>query len=156
HISWGGTDARALPAAAAPRQVTQALTAQFPGNAVAPIEVVVRYGSLPADQAARTARLSAYASRLSAVHRVSGARLAGVRGGVARIDLRYGPDPLSGAARQIVAQVRAVPAPPGSRAYVGGQSAQLVDELASLSATVPWMALMVAAATFVLLFLAFG
>jgi trehalose monomycolate/heme transporter len=39
---------------------------------------------------------------------------------------------------------------------VGGQTAQLVDELASLSATVPWMALVMAAATFVLLFLAFG
>jgi trehalose monomycolate/heme transporter len=39
---------------------------------------------------------------------------------------------------------------------VGGQTAQLVDELSSLSATVPWMALVMAAATFALLFLAFG
>jgi RND superfamily putative drug exporter len=39
---------------------------------------------------------------------------------------------------------------------VGGQTAQLVDELGSLSATLPWMALVMAAATFVLLFLAFG
>ena len=46
--------------------------------------------------------------------------------------------------------------PAGAAAYVGGQTAQLVDELRSLSATVPWMALVMAAATFVLLFLAFG
>ncbi|MBO0815976.1 MAG: MMPL family transporter, partial [Actinobacteria bacterium] len=46
--------------------------------------------------------------------------------------------------------------PPGSHAYVGGVSAQLVDELASLGHTLPWMALVVVLATFVLLFLAFG
>jgi RND superfamily putative drug exporter len=40
--------------------------------------------------------------------------------------------------------------------YVGGQTAQLADELSSLGQTLPWMALVVALATFVLLFLAFG
>ena len=39
---------------------------------------------------------------------------------------------------------------------MGGATAELVDELASLGATLPWMALMVAVTTFVLLFLAFG
>ena len=70
--------------------------------------------------------------------------------------MRYGPDPLSARARQIVARVRAVAPPTGASAVVGGQTAQLVDELGSLSATLPWMALVMAAATFVLLFLAFG
>jgi uncharacterized membrane protein YdfJ with MMPL/SSD domain len=87
---------------------------------------------------------------------VTGAQITGVRGDIARIDLRYDADPLSAAARQIVQEVRAVPAPAGAKAYVGGQTAQLVDELGSLSATVPWMALVMAAATFGLLFLAFG
>jgi RND superfamily putative drug exporter len=72
------------------------------------------------------------------------------------VDLRYAPDPLSGAARSIVARVREVAPPAGARAFVGGQSAQLVDELSGLSGTLPWMALIMAAATFVLLFLAFG
>jgi len=40
--------------------------------------------------------------------------------------------------------------------YVGGTTAQLADELSSLGATLPWMALVVVIATFVLLFLAFG
>jgi len=40
--------------------------------------------------------------------------------------------------------------------YVGGATAQLVDELGSLGATLPWMALMVTITTFLLLFLAFG
>jgi RND superfamily putative drug exporter len=87
---------------------------------------------------------------------VTGARLTGVRGDTARIDLSYRPDPLSAQARQIVQRIRGIAPPAGARAYVGGQSAQLVDELSSLSATVPWMALVMAAATFVLLFLAFG
>ena len=39
---------------------------------------------------------------------------------------------------------------------VGGTTAGLVDELASLGATLPWMALLVGVSTFVLLFLAFG
>jgi RND superfamily putative drug exporter len=63
---------------------------------------------------------------------------------------------VSAQARQIVQRVRDVAPPAGARAYVGGQTAGVVDELASLSATVPWMALVMAAATFVLLFLAFG
>ena len=151
RISWGGTDARVLPSASAPRAVTQALQANFPGNASAPIEVL-----LTGPAAASPARLAAYTSRLTQVSGVTGAQVSGVRGDIARIDLRYGPDPLSSAARQIVTRVRAVAPPAGSRAYVGGQTAQLVDELASLSATVPWMALTMAAATFVLLFLAFG
>ena len=77
-------------------------------------------------------------------------------GDIARVDMRYGPDPNSSAARAIVGQVRDVAPPAGARAYVGGPSAQLVDELSSLGRTLPWMALVVALATFVLLFLAFG
>jgi RND superfamily putative drug exporter len=39
---------------------------------------------------------------------------------------------------------------------VGGPTAMLVDELSSLGGTLPWMALLTALSTFVLLFLAFG
>ena len=151
RISWGGTDARVLPAGSAPRVVTAALNANFPGNASAPIEVLLR-----GPAATSKAQLTSYTSRLAQVRGVTGAQVTGIRGDIARIDLRYGPQPVSSAARQIVTGVRAVTPPAGTRAYVGGQTAQLVDELASLSATVPWMALTMALATFVLLFLAFG
>jgi uncharacterized membrane protein YdfJ with MMPL/SSD domain len=152
HVSWGGTDARALPATAPARTVTQVLNRDFPGNVTEPVEDLVQFGS----PAARQAGLAAYVSTLGHVDGVTGAQITGVRGDIARIDLRYDADPLSAAARQIVQEVRAVPAPAGAKAYVGGQTAQLVDELGSLSATVPWMALVMAAATFGLLFLAFG
>src|ERR1700683_1605640 len=58
--------------------------------------------------------------------------------------------------RAIVGHVRDGPPPAGARTYVGGQSAQLVDELSSLGQVLPWMALGGALAPFVLLFLAFG
>jgi len=155
-VTWGGTDARALPAAAAPRVVTQTLTSDFPGNVTAPIEALVTFPGPVGTSPARQAQLTAYEAQLSRIEGITGAQLTGVRGGVARVDLRYRPDPLSASARQIVERVRAVKPPAGATVDVGGQTAQLVDELGSLSATVPWMALAMAAATFVLLFLAFG
>ena len=41
RISWGGTDARSLPAASAVRQVSEALDSQFPVNSTTPIEALV-------------------------------------------------------------------------------------------------------------------
>src|SRR5262249_36947245 len=107
-ITWGGTDARALPSGSAPRVVTEALARDFPVNATTPIEAVVKFAgpvSAPAERAALA----------------------------------------------LVNQVRAVPAPPGAHVYVGGATAELVDELGSLGATLPWMALLVVLTTFVLL-----
>jgi RND superfamily putative drug exporter len=63
---------------------------------------------------------------------------------------------VSSAARYIVTQIRALDAPAGATVLVGGTTAGLVDELASLGATLPWMALLTGVSTFVLLFLAFG
>jgi trehalose monomycolate/heme transporter len=80
----------------------------------------------------------------------------GVRGDVGRVDLRYGPGPYSSQARAIVGQVRDVAPPAGAAAYVGGQTAALADQLSSIGRTLPWMALAVVIATFLLLFLAFG
>jgi len=156
RISWGSVDARDLPAAAQPRVVTEQLAGDFPGNVTAPIEAVVSFPEPVAGSAVEQHELAAYAGRLGQVPGVTVAQVAGVRGDIGRIDLRYRADPQSAQARQIVQHVRDVAPPAGARAYVGGQTAGIVDELASLSSTVPWMALVMAAATFVLLFLAFG
>src|SRR5215469_11595547 len=156
RISWGSVDARDLPAAAQPRLVSEQLAHAFPGNVTAPIEAVVSFPAPVAASPAEHQELAAYAGRLGQVPGVTGAQVTGVRGDIGRIDLRYGPDTQSAQARQIVQHVRDVAPPAGARAYIGGQTAGTVDELASLSATVPWMALVMAAATFVLLFLAFG
>jgi uncharacterized membrane protein YdfJ with MMPL/SSD domain len=155
HISWGGTDARVLPAAAAPRLVTEALNRDFPGNVTSPIEAVVQFPG-PVAAAGRGADLAAYVSRLDRIPGVTGGQLTGVRGEIARVDLRYSPGPMTSQARAIVGQVREIAPPAGARVYVGGATAELADELSSLGSVLPWMALVVVLATFVLLFLAFG
>jgi trehalose monomycolate/heme transporter len=154
-ITWGGTDARALPAGAPARVVAEALNRDFPGNPSGPVEVLTRLPG-PVAAPAQRAALAAYVHRLDHVPGVSSAALTGVRGDIARVDLRYAADPYSTAARDIVTAARAVRPPAGGHVYVGGVTAQLVDELSSLGHTLPWMALVMCLATFVLLFLAFG
>jgi uncharacterized membrane protein YdfJ with MMPL/SSD domain len=151
RISWGGTDARVLPAASAIRQVSETLDTQFPVNSTTPIEALVTGA-----RAARPAGLTAYLHRVDAIPGVTGAQVTGVKGGTTRIDIGYKPASVSGAARHIVTQLRALSPPPGTAVLVGGTTAGLVDELASLGSVLPWMALLVGVSTFVLMFLAFG
>jgi trehalose monomycolate/heme transporter len=151
RISWGGTDARTLPAASTIRQVSQALDTEFPVNSTAPIEALITGAG-----AANPAELTAYLHRVDAIPGVTGARVTGAKADTARVDIGYTPATVSSAARHIVAEVRDTPPPPGTTVLVGGTTAGLVDELASLGSTLPWMALLVCVSTFVLLFLAFG
>ncbi|MFZ0249264.1 MAG: MMPL family transporter [Acidimicrobiales bacterium] len=156
RIAWGGTDATVLPSNAAPRIVTEALSSQFPNNPTAPIEVLVHFDGPIAASANRASALSAYANRLGHVGGVTSSHVTGVAGGTARVDLGYAPGPNSPLAESIVSHVREVPAPADTRVVVGGQTAELADTLASLSATLPWMILVIVLTTFVMLFLAFG
>ena len=158
NVVWGGVDATVLPASAAPRIVTEALNTDFPGNPTAPIETIVQFRGPVAGSPGprrRPGRLrSAAWTTFPASPR---AQLTGIRGDIARIDLSYGPGPYTPQARAIAGNVRDVAAPARRhRAYTGGQTAALADELSSLGQTLPWMALAVVLATFVLLFLAFG
>jgi trehalose monomycolate/heme transporter len=161
RISWGGTDARTLPAASTVRQVSGALDSQFPVNSTDPIEALITGAGAAAG--ARAA-LASYLHRIDAIPGVTGAQVTGIKAGVGpegrdsvtRVDIGYTPAPVSSAARHIVTQIRAVTPPPGTAVLVGGTTAGLVDELASLGSTLPWMALLVCLSTFVLLFLAFG
>ncbi|MGD0239740.1 MAG: MMPL family transporter [Streptosporangiaceae bacterium] len=151
RISWGGTDARSLPAASTVRHVSEALDSQFPVNSTAPIEALVTGA-----RAASPAELTAYLHRIDAIAGVTGAQVTGAKGNTTRIDIGYEPAPVSGAARHIVTQIRGLAPPAGATVLVGGTTAGLVDELASLGATLPPMALLVGVSTFVLMFLAFG
>jgi RND superfamily putative drug exporter len=149
RISWGGVDARVLPTNSTVRQVSERLTAEFPANSTAPIEIVLTGVTSPAS-------LAAYEHQVAAVSGVTGVQLTGDQGSTARLDAIYTARPDSGQARGIVAQIRALTPPAHATALVGGASAVLVDELSSITATLPWMALYVAITTFILLFLAFG
>jgi len=77
-ITWGGTDARALPANAAPRVVSEALASDVPANATTPIEAVVKFAG-PADAPARQAALAGYLTRLRHVPGVVAGQVTGVR-----------------------------------------------------------------------------
>jgi trehalose monomycolate/heme transporter len=159
RISWGGVDARVLPASSAVRVVQEELSAQFPDNSTTPIEALVS-GVSAASGVSVPADLSAYIGRVDAINGVTGAvvtgRASGNGGSVVRLAIGYAPASQSSAARQIVTAIRSVPPPPGASVLVGGGTAELVDELSSLGATLPWMALLTGCATFILLFLAFG
>jgi trehalose monomycolate/heme transporter len=147
HITWGGVDSRVLPTGTESRVVAETLDRDFTRNATSPIQVVMT--GRP-DQAGR------YADRLGQVPGVTGAQVTGAHGTTSRISLSYQAGPLSAQARGIVEKVRDVPPPAGTRAYVGGPTATMADQLDSLGAHLPWLGLVVGAGTFLLLFLAFG
>ncbi|MEW2357234.1 MMPL family transporter [Spirillospora sp. NPDC029432] len=149
RANWGGTDARALPEGNEQRVVAEALESRFPRNTTSPIVVV-------ADGTADQARIAAFAGRLDAVPGITSVAPTGAKGDTVRFALLYESEPNSDAARELVRDVRAVAPPPGAEVHVGGATAEVVDQLDSMSATLPWLALLVGAATFVLLFLAFG
>jgi RND superfamily putative drug exporter len=149
RISWGGTDARTLPAASTVRQVSQTLDSQFPVNSTDPIEALITGPGA-------SAGLASYLHRIDAIPGVTGTQVTGSKGDTIRVDVGYTPAPVSSAARHIVTQIRALAPPAGATVLVGGTTAGLVDELASLGSVLPWMALLVCVSTFVLLFLAFG
>ena len=164
RISWGGTDARTLPAASTVRQVSQTLDSQFPVNSTDPIEALITGpGASTGASTGGSAALASYLHHIDAIPGVTGTQVTGSKGDTIRVDVGYTPAPVSSAARQIVTQIRALAPPPtspslssGATVLVGGTTAGLVDELASLGSVLPWMALLVCVSTFVLLFLAFG
>jgi RND superfamily putative drug exporter len=155
RVQFGGIDERALPEGTESRVVSETIQADFPASERGPIAAIV---TLPdaVDSPAGGAALQSYVEQVAAVPGVDGATVAGAAGDTARVDIAYAGDPLSTDARDLVGEIRAVPAPDGGEALVGGQTAALADLLDSLAELLPWMALFVVATTFVLLFLAFG
>ena len=82
--------------------VTEALSRDFPGNPTAPSNAVVVFDGPIAGSPARTAALTSYVDRLGQVAGVRGARVTGVHGDVARVDMGYAPGPNSPPAEAIV------------------------------------------------------
>jgi trehalose monomycolate/heme transporter len=155
RVQFGGIDERVLPAGTESRVVTETIDADFPGDVATPITAVVTLAD-PVDSPAGGEALQTYVDRVADVDGVQGAQVTGAEGTTARVAVAYDGDPIGEQAKDLVAAVRAVPAPDGGEVLVGGQTAQLVDLLDSLGDLLPWMALMVVGTTFVLLFLAFG
>jgi trehalose monomycolate/heme transporter len=151
HVAFGGIDSRALPAGTESRQVSELLDRDFPANATDPIQAVV---TLPAGANARA--VDDWAGEARTVPGITAVTVVDRGDRTARVDLGFDGDPMSADARALVDRVRALPAPPGGTVLVGGTTAQLTDLLASLGRLLPLVGLIVAAATVLLLFLAFG
>ncbi|SNR30884.1 MMPL family transporter [Blastococcus mobilis] len=154
-VQFGGVDERALPEGTESRVVTETIRADFPPSVDGPIDAVVTLAD-PVDSPAGGAALQSYVDDVASVPGVEGAAVVDAAGTTAHVDIAYAGDPLSTGARALVGDIRAVPAPAGGEALIGGPTAALEDLLDSLAALLPWMAVFVVATTFVLLFLAFG
>ena len=170
-----------LPPSFQTRITAEALMRDFAAGQSAPIQILVTLPASPVAPASLAA-LSAYVSRLRVLPGVrdvsslvtldpripaagyaafytlpfntaaDAARAHFVHGNATLITVNYGGDSQSQAAQRLVHAIRAVPPPPGARALVGGDTAELVDHLASLRTHLPLAAALIMAATFVLLF----
>jgi len=162
---FGTTDDRVLAPGSDARAAGDVLRSDFDGFEASPITVVVT----DADPAGIDAYAGAI-SGLAGVARVDGPTGSFVGGtrvapaGPASMRFRSGDDfylsvvpsvePTSPEASELVAAIRALEAP--GEVLVGGAAADLVDAKASLSGPLPWALGMIAAVTFVVLFLMFG
>src|SRR3954447_18101711 len=147
-VKFTGVDASVLPRDHSARVVDDALKTEFPPSRTAPIYVAAQGG--PQDRAA----IERYAQRLGALPGVVGAPRVQSARGLYRIDLVGRGAALGEPAKELVRDVRAVPAPVPVR--VGGQSAAFVDQLKALSDSLPIAIAILAATTLVILFLMTG
>jgi uncharacterized membrane protein YdfJ with MMPL/SSD domain len=150
-IRFTTIDAGALPTSSSARLVHDAIERDFPTDASSPAVIAV---SAPDGPVARSA-LRDYAGRLRevpGVASVAAPRPVGDR--TWRIDASLAGEALSPGAQDAVGAVRAVPAP--YPVLVGGETATLVDDKASLAAHLPAAAAVIVGATLLLLFLLTG
>ncbi|WP_106849809.1 MMPL family transporter [Blastococcus sp. Marseille-P5729] len=155
-VRFGGVDERVLPADAEPRQVSAQLEDQYGVVGTDPIVVALDLHEQATSGGGQQA-IAGYLTDLQQLPDVETAQLTGAAGTVARVEIGYAGEGLDDAARSAVDQVRELGPTAGiERVQVGGPTAALMDRLDTIGEMLPWMALVVFGATFVVLFLAFG
>jgi RND superfamily putative drug exporter len=148
RVRFGGVDERMLPPGTQSRVVSERLAADFADGGIRPIRVLISHAS-PADAAD-------YAREVQGVAGVTDTAVAAQKGDATLVNVNFNGPANSSAAMTMVKQIRALPRPAGSEVLVGGTTASVVDQLAGLEARLPWMALLVAGITFIVLAVAFG
>jgi uncharacterized membrane protein YdfJ with MMPL/SSD domain len=154
RVEFGGVDYRALPDGTPSREALESIVTDFPAS-TEPIDAVVTFNS-PIATPGSTEALRRYVGHVAALPNVTHAEVTRSAGNTALIRIDHRLDPLRSPARDLVAAVRAEPAPAGAQVLVGGSSAETADLLTSLRATLPWMLVVIVAVTFIVLFMAFG
>ncbi len=152
-VTFGTPDERVLPTSAASHQVGDALRNDF---ATTPdvIDVLIT-------PAVPQPELQSYTQQLT---HLNGVQRADISVGSAsagqpatqRVRLSTGLDAASGAAQDLVKQVRAVSAPAGTTVLVGGATATLIDAKQAISSHLPLAGALIVVTTFILLFLFTG
>ncbi|MGH3859105.1 MMPL family transporter [Actinokineospora sp.] len=148
RVQFGGVDERVLPPGTESRVVSERLAAEFDGDGVDPIRVLVSGASK--DTA------TAFAKQIVDVPGVRATSVAGQKGDSTLFTVGYDGASNSEHARDIVVGIRDLAPPAGAEVLVGGPTAGVVDQVNGLGERVPWMLLLVAGITFILLALAFG
>ncbi|MFN2518058.1 MAG: MMPL family transporter [Jatrophihabitantaceae bacterium] len=165
HANFGYPGDRVLPKSAQARQVGDSLRSQFSSNASSTISVVA------GDISRAPGGIGAYAAALSGVPRVTSVSSAAgtfaggravspasgpsmIAGHAAYLSVHTDTDPQGDSAKQTLAAVRDVPAP--WEVQFTGQTAINNDSLAALGAALPYALVLIALATFVVLFLFTG
>jgi putative drug exporter of the RND superfamily len=148
HANYGLGDPRTLPLGSEARQVALDLNADFPGLRADPVTVVAK---LPASDP-RIAASAATISHLPGAGAVSIER--GLSGNVTAIDVIPAGTVQGDAARHLVQELRADR--PAFRTWVTGSAAFLIDFKNTIVQRLPYALAIIAAATFILLFLMTG
>lgn len=167
HADFATPDDRALPVGAAARQTGDLVRVRFDMKGASALTVVTTGSVPPGERAEYARRLSAFPQVAQVVGPDGGFRYgeptaAAVAGtGVrptrpavaepARLTVVPLVDPRSHAAQRLVHDIRALPAPAGTEALVGGPSAVLVDAKATVGDRIPLALALISATTFVLL-----
>ncbi|MGW6573693.1 MMPL family transporter [Streptomyces sp. NPDC054945] len=173
HADFATPDDRALPVGAAARQTGDLVRDRFDMKGASALTVVTTGSVPPGERAEYARRLSAFPQvaqvvgpdggfrygepTAAAVAGAAGAAGAGVRPAgptvaePARLTVVPLVDPRSHAAQRLVHDIRALPAPAGTEALVGGPSAVLVDAKATVGDRIPLALALISATTFVLL-----
>lgn len=148
RIQFGGPDITILPTSSESRIVADRIAADFPPGNANRIDVFAT-GVDPA-------RTAALLTRLQTVPDVTGTAVTATAGDAVLIAVTHAGDPTGEPAKQIVRAIRALPPPAGVHIGVAGEAAALTDQLDSIGARLPWMALFIIAVTLVLMFAALG
>ena len=129
-IRWSGIDASVLPPGQSARTVSDAITRDFPGADSTPVILAL---SAPTDAGPAIDSYAAGLRRMSGVYHVSGPRDLGRHTWEIDVDARG--TPITQHSQSVVTAIRAQPAP--YPVAVGGATADLIDQHAATSRTLP-------------------
>jgi uncharacterized membrane protein YdfJ with MMPL/SSD domain len=146
-VKWGSVDYRVLPDDTPSHQASERLNTEFGGER-STANVLVK----GADETA----LASYTRSLEGVDGVVDVRPVASEGDTTLLRAAWEGNSQSSASQQVVRDLRAVDAPDGAEALVGGLTADTVDLAESVGDHLPLMGLIVVGVMLVLLFLAFG